>query len=230
MFKECRVVMLPTNEKSQIVILSDTLCYNGSKYLFNSKEYQLQHLYIISDEWIVGGDWCINDHIDTLYQVSNSGSYGNWNKVIASTDPSLKIEEIVDGGKWSKLNIGQPVKQYKFLPQISKSFVEECIERYNAGDPLYEVMVEYEGFICKNGHYMGFQTTCTYPHCEEYNYPQLKISSDNTITPEEIATVHSKKIKTSWNREEVIDLIKRNTERLTNSWISSDIDWIDENL
>lgn len=48
-------------------------------------------------------------------------------------------------------------------------------------------------------------------------------------TPKD-GTVIIHKIKDSWTREEVIELIKRNTERLTNQWLSNDIEWIEQNL
>lgn len=51
---------------------------------------------------------------------------------------------------------------------------------------------------------------------------KLKIDKNNQIT--------ITKVKDSWSREEVIALHKANCERLTNSYISSDIDWIEENL
>ena len=51
---------------------------------------------------------------------------------------------------------------------------------------------------------------------------RLKVDKNNQIT--------ITKVKDSWSREEVIDLHKANCERLTNSYISSDIDWIEENL
>ena len=73
------------------------------------------------------------------------------------------------------------------LPQPSQQFIEKYIEKYNKGNVITDVLVEYEYLL---------DDRAVLP------YWNLKINTkDNTIT--------IKKIKDSWNREEVIELCKQ---------------------
>lgn len=93
------------------------------------------------------------------------------------------------------------------LPEIPQSFINQYIESYNKGNVITEVMVEYEQFfdIC--------------PEIDDVraNY-KAKINPDNVIN---IST-----IKDSWNREEVIEIIK-----IINSHSKESVNkWIEQNL
>lgn len=201
MYKKCKVVILPTNEKATVKDIVISPRYKGLIQLFGSfensykDECKVQHLFVISDDEIKIGDWFMNRQ----YMIeTNQKEYEIWlcgdvkpnsdpHKIIASTDSSLNISA------------------------LHPSFIEEYIQRYNDGNPIKDVMVEYEDKL----HY---EDTIY----QDSNKLTPKINPDNTIT--------IKEVKDSWNRDEVITLLKLNTERLTNSWISSDIDWINENL
>lgn len=181
MLKRTQVVMLPTENKSNICIVK----LNDEDILVNNKGYNSQHLYIISNDEIKDGDF----HI-----ISDHEGYGDKKyKIIATTDKSLN------------------------LPQPSQQFIEEYIEEYNKGNIIIDVLVEYEGII----------SSTTWEHDEPEEW-KLKINpKDNTIT--------IKKVKDSWNREEVIQLIKSAWSQANNNNIPrmihiSQDKWIEENL
>ena len=94
------------------------------------------------------------------------------------------------------------------LPQPSQQFIEKYIESYNKGEIITDVLVEYHGSF---GHYDG----------DTWYAPKVN-PKDNTIT--------IKKLKDSWNREEVIKLLNILNNTLN---IGSDLtleQWIEENL
>ena len=202
MLKGCNVVMLATNRKSTVL---GQLCLNGN-HLFTAREADdvggltPQHLYITSDEEIKEGDW----FYDTRDRIIS-------NKSLAQSMFSKKIIATTD-----TLNYGEDVPEvirYKSVPihQPSQEFIQSYIEAYNNGKPITKVMVEYEQWTQFSGGHHDTPTTIS-----------LKINQDNTI--------NIKPIKDSWNRDEVIALIKLDCERHTNSFTSNDIKWIEENL
>lgn len=93
------------------------------------------------------------------------------------------------------------------LPNPSKEFIEVFIQEYNKGNIITEVMVEYENF---DSHVLGLD--------------RIKINpKDNTIT--------IRKVKDSWNREEVKELLEKwvdNTQKHKGSLLLWE--WIKENL
>lgn len=185
------VVILSTNEKSKLVLAyNNKLAINHTYGLAKFDDATYQHLYITSDEEIKEGDWCYKQDVQgkVFKWVSTSNTwYKDAKKIIASTDKSLG------------------------LPSPSDGFVVKFITRYNDGNPITEVMVEYEEIgRMKSG---GIETSIS---------QQLKVDKNNCIT---ITAV-----KESWTREEVIAIHKANCERLTNSYLSSDIEWIEQNL
>ncbi len=124
----------------------------------------------------------------------------NLRKIIATTDSSLIIIN-------NKLD-SRDLLHTLILPQPSQSFIEKYIEKYNKGEKIADVMVEYESI---NSHVLGLI--------------RLKVNpKDNTIT--------IKPIKDSWNREEVIKLMNLSIEQGKyafdqNNWEDK---WIKENL
>ncbi|MGV8961837.1 MAG: hypothetical protein ACOH2V_00380 [Candidatus Saccharimonadaceae bacterium] len=230
--------MLPTNQKAEIYKFRNT---NKLIISHHPEEAILQHLYIISNEEIKKDDWFI--HPDSDLSTTSTGGYeilqctkrdANFiwyekltvpgvstiaqpfrvhvnfkpKKIIATTDTSLRVISLTHFGA---------------LLQPSSSFIEAYIKAYNEGNPITEVMVEYEGYICKNGHYMDYQTTCAYPHCNEYNHLQLKVNSkDNTIT------IH--RIKDSWTTEGVYSIMQQYMEYCTWRGYITPMDWVKNNL
>lgn len=128
-FKECNVVMLPTKDRSEILITNNKLLYKGNR-MENSDINQ--HLYIISDDEIKEGDWCLTPIEEGVqYVIKAKGS--NYNKlckkIIATTDKSLEL--------YTTKGKGVLVTN---LPQPSQSFIKAFVK---AGG-IDKVLVEYE--------------------------------------------------------------------------------------
>lgn len=176
-----------------------------------------QHLYFTSDEVIKEGDWCINSYDNTVWKYKPSpcplpywGNKDTLVKIIATTDKSLKtFKGCIDG------IMGQDI--YAVLPEPSAEFLEIYVKAYNEGNQIEEVLIETEG----------------YDHIEEWSEAvgaydifktRIKVKSDNTIT--------IKKLKDSWNREEVIRLCNKAWLKTSNTPnILKEFDkWIEQNL
>lgn len=222
MLKKCKLVMLPSNQKAYFAINSTGKMRNyiDSKdrpYQYKD-EYNLsyvnQHLYILSDDEITEGCWFYADEYskpEKATHVNNTFVNGfiksACKKIIATTDISLKTE-IFGLGETAMCS----------LPQPSQSFLEVFVKEYNKGNVIKEVMIEYD-VITLNEDWSQKPVVIT----NEY---KLKINSkDNTIT--------IKRVKDSWNREEVIALFKKYIEDKENSITSkyNGFDnWIEQNL
>ena len=255
MFKKCKVVMLPTNQKvintkEYQLLLSNSLFWTskieikryteGWFFLNNSSDpnscaitipnvenFKHQHLYIISDDEIKEGDWFINDlnqikkctSRDTEGYIDFEGGFNtkpsSCKKIIAATDSSL----------W------RPSHKYAsdviLLPQPSQQFIEKFIEEYNRGNVITDVLVEYNynpdldnnWDLTKTNDIFKFNTK------KEFNdyVNSVKINpKDNTIT--------IKKVKDSWNREEVENLIYSAMKDRCYTTVSEWRKWLEENL
>jgi hypothetical protein len=230
-FKRAKVIMLPTNVLSNISLSNKTnnLVYNKDKHDTLSM-FTNQHLYIISDDKPKIGDYYLVELYDNQIQskgwylkqcesiddvwVNNKGieatrHINNCKKVIATTNTSLTP-------LFCKTDS-------KNIPQLSKQFIKKYIECYNKDEIITDVLVEYEAKRIYNN-----------PDIRkaDFNYQDiLKVNpKDNTIT--------IKKVKDSWNREEVVSIINKivtgrkcKQEFMCYSPIILDINkWIEENL
>ena len=196
-FKKAKVVMLPTNEKTNIINTNQGLLYNSNDYIGIN-----QHLYIISDDEIIEGDWFYNIHSKIVGRAAfNFGKDELAKKIIATTDTSLYIHQ--------EETFYLPERVF-YLPQPSQQFIQKYIEEYNKGNTITDVLVEYE--LISNEEY--FLNTINPDENVPYFDENLKINpKDNTIT--------IKKAKDSYTREEVIDLIIRA--------VGDSHDWSEEN-
>lgn len=213
--------MLPTDEKAIIHLylyrlsLRDkpltTYQMNG-----NSQISYAQHLYILSDEEIKEGDWrLVNVSIvkdkEEWIVTNKSGFKDIQYKIIATTDTSL----------WEHDDTVPYPKTRPALPQPSSQFIQKFIEEYNAGRPITKVMVEYENVQIYPQSGRDFQGNEIYED-------RLKINlKDNTIT--------IRKVKDTWNREEIISLIKKSKSDFPLhrgiQILDLELDkWIEENL
>ena len=205
-FKRAKVVMLPTNEKVNecpILHFSKTERLNIRIYsdeeLQNSKvlsklKYTTNHLYIVSDDEIKESDFCIyegsvvkatsEDKVYKEYKASTLNKYAQ--KIIATTDKSLTVKSFINKGR----EYGKKVDM--LLSQPSQMFIKKYIEEYNKGNRITDVLVEYEEYAVGNYGMSSGEPTID---------KRIKVNSkDNTIT--------IKKIRSSWNRKEVIELLK----------------------
>ena len=164
-FKRAKVVMLPTNEKTNIINTNQGLLYNSNDYIGIN-----QHLYIISDDEIKEGDYYIIDDIPELLKNNGLKFIDDYcKKVIATTDTSLYIHQ--------KETISLPERVF-YLPQPSKQFIEKYIEEYNKGNIITDVLVEYEYLL---------DDRAVLP------YWNLKVNTkDNTITIKKLKETYNK--------------------------------------
>lgn len=178
MYKKHSLILLPTNEKSNIWLRNNKLQYNCSP----SSKINPHDLYILSNDEIKEGDWVIDIENNILFKVKEQGHSGllrsetdsfikdACRKVIA-TNTSLK-------GKWLQTCFsGEEI--YEKLPQIPFLFIQYYIEQYNLGNVITEVEVEYGVTKNDNRDFIEF----------------IWIGANNTI--------NIKPLKDSWTREEV---------------------------
>lgn len=250
-FKRVKVVMLPTNEaKGDFSEERIYPCLLKYSWVFDKEEKgklifadsnirtptQLQNLYIISDDEIKLFDWIYNNKENIVEQITSKTQLifvleenkenQTFKKIIATTDGSLYREESCTGYTETR---SRTFYSKKPLPRPSKQFIEKYIEEYNKGNVITDVLVEYEiqrqcvkcktirsHYLCKCGEQDNYENTL-----------QLKINSkDNTIT--------IKKVKDSWNREEVIILLEKALAESKEQYSLLDRvginKWIEENL
>ena len=226
-FKKAKVVMLPTNEaKGDFSKERIYPCLLKHSWMFDKEEKgklifansnirtptQLQNLYFLSDEEIKEGDWFIfgynleNDYEGGKdYKITNNDVIQcleiKDNKYIIHKEGNTEIENCKKIIATTDVSLG--------LPQPSQQFIQKYIEEYNKGNVITDVLVEYEYLLNDMG---------------VIPYWCLKINpKDNTIT--------IRKVKDSWNKEEIIKLIKSFANNY--QYASNDIGynkWIEENL
>lgn len=208
--------MLTTNQKAKVGMINlEPYNREGHKlelihYITNGDGLSPQHLYILSDDEIKEGDWCIELGFNRIFQVEKEsltkGYIKNCKKIIATTDISLGLSDVGKAGY--SIDEFHPI-----LPQPSQSFIEKYVAEYNKSNMITDVLVEY------------------YETCEtEYDKPLCpKVSKNNTIT--------IKKVKDSWTREEVIEFAEKYARMVQEKPIQlngykriHNHKWIEENL
>ena len=206
--RECKVVILTTNERTdlQLNVIHKILRYKDVKMAeIPSQPYQ--HLYIISDDESKESDWCVNISKGIVYQKDDLPMDNMWKKIIATTDLYIS-----------------PASLQAIIPKPSQQFIEKYVEEYNKGNVIDRVMVEYDIDISKSPYTsskMNRVLKVMLKSLGDKLIPKIN-PKDNTIT--------ISKIKDSWNREEVINLLYKHTEELLSDNKKSLEDWIEENL
>jgi hypothetical protein len=245
-FKRAQIVILPHNNiNTKITLYKDNsgkpleLSLNTDKLALHTN----QHLYVISDDEMSENDFILTfTHayryiIDQIKEI-HKGTYVSIRnelllkesikgKIISTTDTSLRIcspciqcdgtGETVHSQTYNRQRKCDLCSQLKYpntkaLPQPSQQFIEKYIEEYHKGKTITDVLVEYASIG------PGFHA-----------WYDVKINSkDNTIT--------IKKLKDSWNKEEVIEQMwlaykAANTLFEDESPLRLEFDnWIDKNL
>ena len=218
-FKEAQLVMLPTNNRSHIyhVKQNNTLASvsgiveSDLDQFPNQTNTQNQHLYVFSKDKIKEGNYVYDRYKNSVYLATKvvihnmvSLDYEQYlNKVIATSDTSLLLKAI------------EGEDRYKY-PQLPKSFIKIFIDTYNKNyiDPhnttIIDVLVEYEEYILQ------------YLNNPQESLLRPKVNpKDNTIT--------IKELKDSWNREEVIELLKITWEEADSQYDRNDYIYNGEN-
>jgi hypothetical protein len=196
-FKRTKVVMLSTNEKASLLLGTSKggLLVKSNRGVSNSAHLKNQHLYLLSDDEINEGDWFLEKGLRISIFPNYLTDTNERKKIIATTDKLRVITKDEFSGV-----------DNQHLPQPSESFLQKFIYAYNNGDPITEVMVEYNHLQSTTG----------------LNEEWLKVNPDNTIT--------IRKMKDSWSREEVISLCreainfgKDNNGNLSEKWIEDNL-------
>jgi hypothetical protein len=187
---KCQMVMLPTKKANSLS--KDNY---GRLYLGNypeDKNNLNQHIYILSDNIksfnIPKGSWFYDTRDKTIS--NNSLAISQFSVlIIATTDTSLMI--LSHNGR-----IGYT------LPQPSPQFIQKYVELYNRGEVIDRVMVDYEESKCKClSCGRSIASTCEYT----YKCNIQIISSEPKVDKNNYITIT--KVKDSWSREEVRNLI-----------------------
>ena len=214
-YQECKVVMVATDNKTNITKIyldaDKTKSVLGANKPVNDNYKEYINLYITSNEEIKEGDWLV-EGISSLFPFdvikATKEDYDrcreNW-----QYGSCRKIIATTDETLCLTFNNGKTDLKF-VLPKPSDSFISKYIEEYNKGNQITDVLVEYKW----NGGRAG-------------DYKMIpKIDSDNTIT--------IKKVKDSYSREEVINLLYKYNDgiidrysQLTNKDLNK---WIKENL
>lgn len=220
--KRTKVVMLSTNEKAGFKVgdiglhPEQGLSLNRNaklneiiKALPNSANYTKQHLYFLSDEEIKEGDYFLRGSnpkfVYKCTKITNRSYWCNGNeylkeeckKIIATTNDNISIN--LGYEKYIAPTNSKYDQIYTRLcpyPKPSLDFIKVYIEEYNKGSQILEVNVLYEKKVIGEK-----PVPFGYENIYEDNFT-LKINSkDNTIT--------IKKLKDSWNREEILNDIEQ---------------------
>ena len=188
------------------------------------KAFVAVNISIISDDEIKEGDYILNIETNNIFK-SDSIEYLESHNIIEDFDKSFYINS-----KYAKKIIATTDKTLSQtsrteIPQPSQQFIEKYIEEYNKDNIIIDVLVEYEqdytNRSCSTCN-LGTDGTCElklekkccsntnnvtkhgdyWISCldeeEDSEIYKIKINpKDNTIT--------IKKLKDSWNREEIIE-------------------------
>jgi hypothetical protein len=268
-YQKCDIVILPSSDKDSL-IYSNSLLNKLSYGELSPSKCNHYYLYIISNDEIkedqINKQICIfksdNGLITCLAGkgIGRVKTIGKYYSVLATTDTSLTINHPnqcdgckaglpLDGfiHKDSQM-FGITCSKNKYvdkLPQIPTTFIKQYIDAYNNGNVINKVLVEVEGFECEDGHYMNYQTTCAYPHCNKYNQPKIKLNQNNEISilteQKQIGYTEAarneerifnasmmNKNKQRFSREEVVELLKQFNNDKPGAFDCSN--WIEQNL
>jgi hypothetical protein len=231
-FKRAKVIMLPTKAKetdkviiykpitdvfgvslyNQLLLISTNPTYIRNVVLQNQKvlatnsksSVEFYSLYIISDDNIEKADWYINLLTKEIKKYNYNFTDLRGNKKIIAA-----IDTTIS-----------PNSLQAIVPKPSQQFIEKYIESYNKGEIITDVLIEYINEYSDDN---SFSIT---------NNP-IKVNQILKVNPKD-NTITIKKLKDSWNREEVISLIHKVLKIPYFDWTEedgSDIDkWIEDNL
>ena len=223
MKKRAKVHLLPTNDEKAVIGLTadeKTLWFAHSGV---GNSYGNRHLYITDDSEIKEGDWFMfydepRQAKDLIAEPVNQG------KIIATTDPQLRVE--CDGCKGK--GVGEDGRcctkgcggfAVKRLPSIPQSFIEAYCK-----NPVDKVMVEYE-LVCSNCDEKPPKNEKCHGNYKNHEIP--KLTSNNEI----IISMIEEKLYT---REEVESLLIKaiaETNYVGSRNVSVDPEqWIKDNL
>lgn len=210
----CKVVMLPSNEKSPLILGTNGKLYSSkfdSPNIEHLKGTTFQHLYFISDEKIKECDWAYNEKLGVFQILSENEPTFYDRKIVATTDNKIGI------------------KPFTSFPEPSDLFIERYIKEYNKDKQIKSVMISADYPRCggdlvllrgdgEEGEGMDEPFYCRCQSCGEENFYDEKGANKGCkiiLKPELVVNTDEKNhiiirdyLKTSWNRNEVISLLR----------------------
>lgn len=210
--------MLPTSKEASLILnqfnglqLSSPIGdkYNqGRKQKIELSNHAYQHLYITSEDEIKSGDWFINTTLK-----------GEDRKPYQADKQDVEVSLINKKGYCKK--IIATTYSMLCLPQPSFRFIKEYIREYNKVNSITEVIVEYE----IKQHFESDKYKRKNPLNGVWYEHKLKIDT-------EYNAINVKRLKESWNREEITNVLKSYREfvRKNRATLTDLKKWISENI
>jgi len=185
MKKTFKVIMLMTEKEGAILKFhaSEKLMASQGKMVSNVP-FKSYDLYILSKDEIKVGDWFLMNGC-LLRQCRQVNSH-----LTASIEDTTGGQHYKDACE-KIISTTESISGATFVPSIPKSFINECVESYNNGNPITEVDLEFEPKIQRlatGEEVIGSES--------EYNL-KVKTNDDGSVI------THKSKLYT---KEEVIEL------------------------
>lgn len=214
---KAKVVLLSTNQRSNLWITDRGLVYNPNEWFDNSRHSK--HLYLISDREIKEGDWYLYLELGVYKLLKCTGQYKSDDTDKVFSDKAKKIEATTDPELQLGHNVGRGFVCN--VHKISQNFIKKYVEMYNKGTPIVDVMVDIKILYSPNGNY--WKTTPS-KYESEISKTEVMVNESNEVS------IHP--IKDSFTRNEVLQILIsfnnavhqgfRNEKELD--------DWYDKNL
>ena len=212
--------MLPTEKATIIYKFEET-----NKLIFSNhpNQHELatpQHLYFTSNEEIKEGDWCYHPELSQEYSIVTKEGIKTG---LHPTQGVFRWKSTTNPWYKKAKKIIATTDKSLGLPEPSKRFLEVYVDAYNEGKKIEEVLVEMEDFGEED--WAGDDYTGEPIWRHDW---RVKVKSDNTIT--------IKKVKDSWNREEVIELLNKLVYDIAGNSYILDVNlkvkewWLEQNL
>lgn len=200
--KKCKVVILSTEKASNIWLTYENKLSIHPSYTTLAGG---QHLYITSNEEIKEGDWYIWLNNKAICQadamimtINNHMKNGHIEKIIATTDTLVFKDDY--------RNQSTP----DFLPKPTEGFIKKFVEKYNKGEIITDILVEYEyedhAIWSKNQYDTYDCHNCNRENFEKEDGCNCLYTFYLKISPQNEITIHP--IKQNWTREEVVKLCR----------------------
>jgi hypothetical protein len=193
--KKAKVVMLPTNKKAKLFLDKEGI------YTKNRVDDSIlrHYLYITNYEEIKEGEWYV--YLNKVWQATETTIKKGHAKqpIIATTDPELCITK-------QNRHLGQAIIP---LPRPTEGFIKKYIEKYNKGEVITDVLVEYDKTL--GGTILGWEGNNRRVKCHTCERIFLENEGEchgGDILSVNYDTITIHPIKQSWNREEVIEICK----------------------
>jgi hypothetical protein len=144
------------------------------------------------------------------------------NKIVACLDNELNkcIPTYIQIGDHRRASEAGPVRLG--IPKPSAAFIDKYIQSLNAGNPIKEVMIQYN---------LTWEGVPGYP--KDFKDAKLE-DAILRIYPGRNNTITLKPVKESWNREEVIEIVKEALEQFRTQYSRLDCigedKWLEEVL